>query len=665
MNIKTFLLASTILAASNLAAQQPKTYTISSVDGKIKCTVSAGAQLTWSVASEQQTVIAPSTISMQLNNGEVLGKNMRIASAKTAVVNTSIPAIMYKKDIVVDNYNQLTINCKGNYGITFRAYNDGVAYRFFTTKKDSVFVQSEEANFAFDNDYTSLFPYANDPRDKKDLFQTSFEAFYQDRKLSAQLHNDSMALLPVLINLANGKKAVITEANLEHYPGMYLSKKESSSLTLNGRFPAYPAEAALGGYNNINYVVTKRDNYIAKTKGTNTFPWRTVVIASADKELANNDMVYRLAEPSRITDVSWIKAGKVAWDWWNNRNLSNVDFKSGINTATYKYFIDFAATNKLEYVILDGGWSSRGGLLTVNPNLDLPALISYGKQKGVDLILWASWSAMMRQMDTVMAHYSAMGIKGFKIDFIDRDDQWATASTYTIAAKAAQHHLLIDLHGMYKPEGLIRTYPNVVNYEGVKGLENSKWGPVYDAPKYDVTIPFIRMLAGAMDYTPGALHNVNTANFIPSNGAPMSQGTRCHQLAMYTIFEAPLQMLSDNPTDYIKEQESTDFIAKVPTVFNETTALDGKVGEYVAIARRKGDTWFIGAMTNWTERDIIIDLSFLKSSGYEAEIFRDGVNADKKPTDYKRVIQKVNANDKLTVHLAPGGGWTARIYPVK
>ncbi|HEX8460604.1 MAG TPA: glycoside hydrolase family 97 protein [Segetibacter sp.] len=663
MKIKALLFAATFAVVLNLSAQPGKIYTVSSVDGNITCKVVAGATLTWSVTSQQQTIIAPSTIAMQLQGGEVLGKNMQIISAKNLLINARIPTVAYKKDTVVDNYNQLTITCKGNYGITFRAYNDGVAYRFFTTKKDSVFVQSEEANFAFDSDYTSLIPYANDPRDKKDLFQTSFEAFYQDRKLSEQLHNDSMALLPVLINLANGKKAVITEANLSHYPGMYLGKSENASLALTGHFPAYPAAAAMGGYNNINYVVTQRENYIAKTKGTNNFPWRTVIIASADKELANNDMVYKLAEPTRIKDVSWIKAGKVAWDWWNNRNLSNVDFKSGINTPTYKYFIDFAAANKLEYVILDGGWSGRGGLLTVNPNLNLPELISYGKQKGVDLILWASWSAMMKQMDTVMSHYSGMGIKGFKIDFVDRDDQWATESTYNIAAKGAQHHLLIDLHGMYKPEGLSRTFPNVVNYEGVKGMENSKWGPVYDAPLYDVTIPFIRMLAGPMDYTPGALHNVVTANFIPSNGAPMSQGTRCHQLAMYTIFEAPLQMLCDNPTDYMKEQESTDFIAKVPTVFNETVALDGKVGEYVAIARRKGDTWFVGAMSNWTERDITIDLSFLKNAGYEAEIFMDGVNADKKPTDYKRVIQKVSAGDKLKVHLGPGGGWTARIYP--
>lgn len=400
---------------------------------------------------------------MQLKNGEVLGKNMQNISAKNTVVYTKILALMYKKDTVVNNYNQLTITCKGDYGIIFRAYNEGVAYRFFTNKKDSVFVQSEQASFSFDNDYTSLFPYANDPRDKKDFFQTSFEAFYSDRKLSEQLHNDSMSLLPVLINLANGKKAVITEANLEHYPGMYLSKSGNNSLTINGRFAAYPAESAVGGYSNINYVVTKRENYIAKTKGTNTFPWRTVIIASSDKELANSDMIYKLAEPLRISDVSWIKAGKVAWDWWNNRNISHVDFKSGINTATYRYFIDFASANQLEYIILDGGWSSRGSILQVNPNLNLQEIIDYGNQKGVGVILWASWYALFSQIDTVMLHYAAMGVRGFKIDFVDRDDQVATASTYTIAAKGAQHHLLIDLHGMYKPEGLNHTFPNVVN----------------------------------------------------------------------------------------------------------------------------------------------------------------------------------------------------------
>jgi alpha-glucosidase len=418
-----------------------------------------------------------------------------------------------------------------------------------------------------------------------------------------------------------------------------------------------------GGYANMNYVVNGRANYIAKTTGTRSFPWRVVIISTEDKQLANSDMVQKLAEPSRLTDLSWIKPGKVAWDWWNDWNISHVDFKAGINNPTYKYYIDFASANKIEYVVLDEGWSSIVDLTQISPEINLQELLDYAKQKNVGLILWTSWYALTRQTDLAFDKFAKMGVKGFKIDFIDRDDQKMVASLYDIAQKAADHHLIVDYHGMYKPGGIQRTFPNIVNFEGVKGLENVKWG-VTNHPGYDVSIPFIRMLSGPMDYTPGAMRNATKANFRPVNGNPMSQGTRCHQLAMYTIFEAPLQMMADNPTIYTKEQESTDFIAAVPTTFNETVALDGKVGEYVAIARRKGATWYAGAMSNWDARDLNIDLAFLGDGNYKAIVFEDGVNADKDATDYKRTVINVTAKDKLSVKLAPGGGWAARFEKV-
>ncbi|RYE08783.1 MAG: Retaining alpha-galactosidase, partial [Sphingobacteriaceae bacterium] len=372
-----------------------------------------------------------------------------------------------------------------------------------------------------------------------------------------------------------------------------------------------------------------------------------------------SDMVQKLASPSRIADIAWIKPGKVAWDWWNDWNISHVDFKAGINTETYKYYIDFASANKLEYVVLDEGWSSNVDLNKISPNINLTELIAYGKQKNVGLILWSSWYALTRQTDAAMAKFSQMGIKGFKIDFIDRDDQKMVKSLYEIAQKAANHHLLVDYHGMYKPGGIQRTFPNILNFEGVKGLENVKWG-IENHPGYDVSIPFIRMLAGPLDYTPGAMRNANKENFRAVTGNPMSQGTRCHQLAMYTIFEAPLQMLADNPTMYKKEQESTDFIAAVPTTFDETVALDGQVGQFVSIARRKGTTWFAAAMTNWDARELTLDLSFLKDGNYKATIFEDGVNANHDATDYKKTVVNLTAQDKITVKLASGGGWTAR-----
>jgi alpha-glucosidase len=376
----------------------------------------------------------------------------------------------------------------------------------------------------------------------------------------------------------------------------------------------------------------------------------------------NQNIVQKLAAPSKLTDISWIKPGQVAWDWWNNWNITHVDFKAGINTETYKYYIDFAAANHLQYIIMDEGWSNDLDLLQVKPVINLPAIIDYGKQKGIGVILWATWYAANRQKDTAFAKYASMGVKGFKIDFIDRDDQLAIASTYTIAEKAAQYKLLVDYHGTAKPAGLPRTWPNVIGYEGVKGLENFKWADE-DQPHYVVSIPFIRMLAGPMDYTPGAMRNATKATYRPINDNPMAKGTRCQQLAEYIVFDAPLQMLSDNPTIYKKEQECTDFITSIPTTFDATVPLDGRVGEWLALAHRKGKDWFVAAMTDWTPRETTIDLSFLPEGPFEAEIFKDGVNAGRDATDYKKETIHVKRGDKLNIWLAPGGGWVAHLRP--
>lgn len=663
MNMKTHLLSVIILFTCSFAnAQKAKSYQLTSPDKKIVVKVQAGNNVSWSVMNENTSVLTPSTISLTLAGGEVLGRNAVVSSAKTSTVNTTIPSPVYKKSSVIDNYNQLALSLKGNYGIIFRAYNDGVAYRFVTNRKGDLTIQGEEANFNFDKDYKTYIPHVRDFRVPGDQFITSFEALYEEKKLSA-VDKDTLGFLPVLIELANAKKVAIVESDLMDYPGLYVLPNASQGL--KGVFAPYPLEEKPGGWNNVNQVVSKRADFIAKAPGNNSFPWRAIIVSSSDKELANNDMVYKLASPTRITDASWVKPGKVAWDWWNDWNITGVDFKAGINNPTYKYYIDFAAANNIEYVVLDEGWSLREDMTKISPNINLEELLAYGKQKGVGLILWATWYAINQRADEVFTQYSKMGVKGFKIDFLDRDDQKMVKSTYDIAKKAADYKLLIDYHGMFKPAGLQRTYPNVINFEGVKGLENVKWTPDDDVPRYDVSIPFIRMIAGPMDYTPGAMRNATKSGFRYSHSSPMSQGTRTHQLAMYVIFEAPLQMLADNPTAYMKEQESTNFIAKVPTTFDETVALDGKVAEYVAIARRKGDTWFVGAMTNWNQRDLTLDFSFLGEGTYEAEIFRDGVNADRDATDYKREVIKVTKNDKLPVKLAQGGGWAARIYKAK
>jgi len=648
-----------VTITSQLEAQKMKTFTIASPDGGIEVKVIAGEKLQWTATHRSQTIITPSTISLTLYSGEVLGNNPEIRNPKSETINNKIAAINYKKETVPDNYNQLTLNCKGDYGIIFRAYNDGVAYRFFTKKKDSLIVRSEEANFNFSDDDSAYIPYSNDPHNK-DKYQCSFENTYQHIRLS-QFVKDTVAFAPVLVELANNKKAVITEADLEEYPGMFLTNGKTTN-GLSGDFAPYVLTQLQNERNPVQALVTKRAGFIAKTKGTRTFPWRIVIISTNDKDLLNNDMVYRLASPSRVTDVSWIRPGKVAWDWWNDWNIAHVDFRAGVNTATYKYYADFAAANHIDYILLDEGWSDDRDIMKIVPEINLKDIIDYAARKNVGVWLWMGSYPLDQKMEEAFSTYSKLGVRGFKIDFMDRDDQGMVEYYYRVAKTAATHHIMVDFHGAYKPTGLQRTYPNVVNVEGVHGMEQLKWSNP-DMPKFDVTIPFVRMIAGPMDYTPGAMRNATKQSFRPIYSQPMSQGTRCHQLAMYIMYEAPFEMLSDNPTVYMREQESVNFIASIPTTFDETVALDGKVGEYALMARRKAREWYVGGMSNWNARDVTIDLSFLKDGNYEAEIFKDGINADRDATDYKKEVIKVSSKEKLNVYLSNGGGWAARIYP--
>jgi alpha-glucosidase len=396
-------------------------------------------------------------------------------------------------------------------------------------------------------------------------------------------------------------------------------------------------------------------------------PWRIVMVTTEDKQLLTARLPQRFGPPCQIADTSWIRPGKVAWDWWNATMLTGVPFRAGMNTDTYRYYIDFAAANRLEYIIIDEGWSGKESLRDeLNPDIDLPTLLAYGKQKGVDIILWSSWRNAIKNTEADFKHYADMGVKGFKVDFFDRDDQVVMRSAWALAECAARHHLLLDLHG-YRPTGIQVAWPNIVNVEGVKGLENSKWeprvddGPLHDQPRYDVTIPYLRQLVGPLDYTPGAMSNATRAQFFGNNDHPMSQGTRAHQVAMYTLFDAPLQMLADSPSKYMKEQATTDFISQIPTVWDETIALDGQIGEYVVMARRKGTTWYIAAMTNWQPRQLDIRLDMLSMGTHQMEMLADGVNADREATDYLKQNRQVTKGDVLHVNLMPGGGWSAII----
>jgi alpha-glucosidase len=639
-------------------AQKNNLYQINSPDGRLQAIINANKQFTWQVAHNGVVVVKPSAITLVVNQNDSLGVQPKVVKATTQLVNENFTTPFYKKASVSNHYQQLTLQCKGNFALVVRAYNDGVAYRFETTKKDSMTVVNEVANFNFESNCKAYIPYIRDWREQ-DKFCVPFESHYDEITLG-QFQKDSLAILPLLVAIDAHKKVAVLEADVESYPGMFTTTNAGKN-GLTGVFAPCPLAERIGGFAKLNLMPVQRAPYIARTVGTRTFPWRAIVVSETDKELANNDMVQKLAAPCRIAETSWIKPGKVAWDWWNNWNITKVDFKAGVNTETYLYYIDFAAANGIEYIVMDEGWSQTNELLKIKPSINLQKIVAHAKEKKVGVFLWATLQGMLKQTNQILATYAQMGIKGFKIDFVDRDDQKMVDYVYQIAQKAADYQLMIDYHGMYKPTGIQRTYPNIVNFEGVKGMENNKWTANDDVPKYDVTAPFIRMLAGPMDYTPGAMRNATKASFRPDNNMPMSQGTRCHQLAMYTLFEAPLQMLADNPTAYMKEQECTQFIAQIPTVFDETVALDGAVAKYIALARRKGTTWYVGAMTNWDARTLQIDGSFLGEGTYEAEIFEDGINADRDATDYKRSIIAFDSHQKLTIKLQNGGGWAAII----
>lgn len=459
----------------------------------------------------------------------------------------------------------------------------------------------------------------------------------------------------------NGIKVCITESDLYNYPGMYLN---GGSTSLKGVFTPYPETEEQGGHNNLEITVTSFENYIAKAQAGQSFPWRIISVVPEAKDLTNLDLTWLLGRPQAAgSDFSWVRPGKVAWDWWNDWNLYGVDFRAGINNETYKYYIDFAAAHGIEYVILDEGWAvnKKADLFQVIPEINLEELVSYANSKNVGLILWAGYKAVERDIEGVCKHFSEMGIKGFKVDFMNRDDQKAVEFFEDVAKTAAKYHLLIDFHGAFKPQGIQRAYPNVLNFEGVAGLEQMKWGNLNDHPEvdYDVTIPFIRMAAGSLDYTQGAMRNATKSNYRQVNSEPMSPGTRCHQLGEYAIFFAPLTMLCDSPSNYMNEPECTEFIASFPTTWDETVPVCGEIGQYVAMARRKGDAWYVGALTNWDARDLTLDLSFIGSGTVTA--FQDGINADRAARDYKKVTFTMPADGKVKIHMAPGGGWAAII----
>ncbi|NDV78077.1 glycoside hydrolase family 97 protein [Dysgonomonas sp. 511] len=658
LSIKLLL---SLLLCCTITVSAQKQFSLKSPDGKLEAGITVGNIVEYSVAHQGDLMLAKSPISMTLTDGTAFGINPKLSGSSTKAVNQAIDAAVYKRSKIADNYNELTLKFKGNYNIIFRVYNDGVAYRFVSTSKSPFMVKNEQATFNFPADTKAFINYANKAEGKlEDQFMNSFEQPYYHNLLS-EWNKKRLGISPLVVEGVNGKKVCIVEADLMDYPGMFLYPGDAPH-SLKGMFAPYPKDIEQGGHNMLQGLVKTREGYIAKFEGATEFPWRAVIVSSTDSELADSDMVYKLATASQ-GDYSWVKPGKVAWDWWNAWNLYNVDFEAGVNNETYKYYIDFASKYGIEYVILDEGWAvnKKADLFQVVPEIDLKELVGYANSKNVGLILWAGYWAFDRDMEAICKHYSEMGIKGFKVDFMDRDDQPMVEFHHRGAQIAAKYKMLIDYHGTYKPTGLQRTYPNVINFEGVNGLEQMKWSHNLDQVTYDVTMPFIRMVAGPIDYTQGAMRNATKNNFKAINNEAMSQGTRCRQLAEYVIFESPLNMLCDSPSNYMQEEECTQFIASVPTVWDNTIALNGEIGKYISIARQKGDAWYVGSLTNWDARNLELDLSFLGEGEFVGEVFKDGVNANKAARDYKKETIAIPANKKLAVSMAQGGGYVVKI----
>ncbi|MFW5877811.1 MAG: glycoside hydrolase family 97 protein [bacterium] len=620
---------------------------VTSPDGRIRVNVKSTDQIYYNIQADGHNIIWYSPITLHTNQGD-LGKNPELIRTSRSSANETLKTVWGTRNEIKNEYNEIKLSYDNDFSLKFRVFNDGVAYRFETDLKDELIVYDETVEYRFSGNHDMMNHIV-------DNYTTSYEKLYTDQKIT-DIRKGDLVSLPSLVLMDNYKLAIL-ESDVFEYPGMYLGKRYNHSWNkISGSFPEYPLETEVGGDRHFNVIVKERADYIAKTRGERSFPWRVMIIARQDKELLDSDIVYKLARPSKI-DTDWIKPGLVAWDWWNALNLHGVDFKSGINNESYEYFIDFAAENNIPYVILDEGWSDQFDLLLPSAEIDMERLTSYAEEKGVKLILWAVWHAIDRQKDEVFKLLEDWGIAGVKVDFIDRDDQLAIEFYENFAAAAARHKLLVDYHGCSKPTGLHRTYPNVVNFEAVRGSEYNKFAQEVPTPDHNVDIAYVRMLAGPMDYTPGAMSNAVEAEFATNFENPMSMGTRAHQLGMFIVYYAPLQMLCDAPTKYEQYPDILAFLSDIPTSWDETIALEGKLGEYALIARRKNDDWYIGGLTNWSGREVNIDLSQFGDGNYQAVIFKDGINSDRMAEDYIYEEKKVSSSENLEIEMKPGGGF--------
>jgi alpha-glucosidase len=651
-----------VLAGDPPKPQPPRRYgyevvrndKVTSPDGRWSITFGTDSKgLVYSVSDSQgRTIIHPSALRLQLQGQPPLGANAAIRDTTPGQHDATYHRLSGKASTIRDHYHSLlleTADAKGRkLNIEARAYDDAVAFRYIIPE------QTGMKDFRLVDEHTE-FTFKRDPN-LFTLFLPNFTSQYESefvRSTASALANQGggaqprLAGLPLLAEVPGVAWIAITEADLKGNAAMYLTNTGS----------AWGDEQTL-----VSRLAPSLDEPGIAVTGTlpHHSGWRIIQIADTPAKLIESNIVSNLSPESAIADTSWIKPGKASWDWWSG--TLGPDGKKSFSTATMKYYVDFAADSGFEYMLIDAGWSPRDDITKMNGTVDVPEVVQYAKAKNVRVWIWAHSKAVWKQMDDAFPLYEKWGVAGVKTDFVERDDQAGIEFYYRSAEAAAKHHLMIDYHGATKPTGIERLWPNIMGYEAVLGMEYNK-GNARDNPVHEVTLPFTRMLAGPMDYTPGAFNNVTDAEFQQRSISPMVRGTRAHQLAMYAVYEAAFQMVSDSPAAY-KDQPAFEFIRHAPAAWDETRAINGMPAEYVTLARRKGKEWYLGSMTNWTPRDLDIPLKFLGPGKYRAEIYADGDDADKYPKNTSIRKETVDQSTLLKAHLAPGGGYAVRFVPI-
>ena len=636
-----------------LISSHAQEYYLTSPDGFLTAKISICNNASVELSKRNVLLLKLNEIDLVATDGQLEGMKVK-ESTNQSVSNTIIPVIKEKSASYPENYKELTIAFKSNKALTFRLYNEGICYRFETSAKDSLTIIKENLRIQFHESDSTRYQSSQ-------TYNSSYETPYEHDRFG-EMTLDKLCNLPLLSEKQNGTLVMITESDLYDFPGLWVRNR--GNALLEGVHPPYPKTYKYSGSIYGHGQIQETNNFIAKVRGVRTYPWRIFAVADNEADLIQNNLVYLLASPSELDDVSWIKPGVVMFDWWAKKYIYGVDFKSGINTETAKYFIDFCAVQGFRYFLFDDGWCPKDDLLSVNPELDMEEVTSYAAEKGVDIMLWVIWHALERQWDDAFDKFEKWGIKGIKMDFMNRDDQKMVEFYEVVARKAAEKKMVVNFHGAYKPSGLRRKYPNVLTREALIEFEYNGWTD-YVSPEHDNLLPYIRMFTGPMDYIPATTRNSSKNSFRKSGDYPMGQGTRAHAMALFVILNSPMTMLPDSPSDYYREQECTEFLAKIPVEWDETRLLKGKIGRYTILGRRRGEEWFVGAITDWGARKLTLNTDFLNTGKYQADIISDGINADTRAEDYKRSTIYIQKGEDIELNMVSGGGWVARFTPVK